>query len=139
MARITWRDADGDHEFSNDVPWPGDRFAGWTPDYADVEDRQVSLGTGAEVAFLFRRDYVAHFEIREIPVTRHRDFFDLRRWLKNGGLVTLFTDDRAGRVYACRIRPGTTPTLTQTDAGLMLYTAAFDLKRTTAGDMLCDY
>lgn len=121
------------------VPAPGNRFHGWTPDIDPVAHREVALGTGATSQFLFRTDYLARFEIRNLRPAQHAVALRLKAHLLNGGSCTVTTADAGGTTYTCTIAPGSVPELVFTDERMVEFTMRLALKNASAAAMICSY
>lgn len=119
----------------------GSRFASWVPFTKKVGESATVLATGARAMFVFRTDYGATFELRDIPNTSLDVVLRLIRHLQNGGTCTVTTGDTASRVYAtCGLAPDTDPALAFADPNLLTYSLSLSLINLgAASDMLCVY
>jgi hypothetical protein len=118
----------------------GSRFAAWTPFTRRVGDTAVALATGARNMFIFRTDYGASFELRDVPVTNLAVALRLVRHLQGGGVCTVTTGDTASRTYTnCGLDPEGSVEIAQQDAQLLLYSVRLSLVNLSGADMLCTY
>jgi hypothetical protein len=91
--------------------------------------------------FTFRIDYGATFEMRDIPNTSVATALSLIRWMQNGGVVRVNTQDgNVAHDYTnCVLSPDAMPTLTMTDATELRYTLSLSVINLSGADMLCEY
>lgn len=113
-AFITFTDAIGSAQLDNGMTaiaaGTGSRFAGWTSESKPIGPMKAALGTGAAAAFIFRTDYIATFEMQEIPNANVAILDRLMAWLLAGGTVSVTCGDTTGAVYAtCCLAEGTKP------------------------------
>lgn len=88
----------------------GSQFVGWQSESKPVGPIKNALGTGAAAAFIFRTDYVASFELQEIPNSQTTILDRLIAWLLSGGTVSVTCGDTTAAVYAtCCLAEGTKP------------------------------
>lgn len=143
MASLSWTDSVGAATLSNvwnSVSTHAGRFANWTPDSIIVGPAKDALGTGDRHVFEFRTDYIATFELRDIPETSHALMMRLSRHLQRGGSVTVTTGDASSTVYTCKIAPGAErPVPEMTDERDRFYRMTFTLKNTAAADLVVSY
>lgn len=105
----------------------------------DIKHEGVAVGTGDISVWIFRTEYFARFELRNIPDTQFAVMNRLKRHLERGGSVTVNTGDLATRVYTAKKRPGTQITIEPNDAQRRLFAMKFELKNTAAADMILEY
>lgn len=118
MASIAWDvDAsDGGQVLESPRPDPANRFFEFVPDVQDIGPRKPTLGDGIEHSFVFRTDYTAKFVIRHLAASQQALALALKLWLLRAGEVTVTTDDANDAEYeALRLRPGTTPLISNED------------------------
>lgn len=109
---ITFTDGSGSVTLSNGKPFPANRFASWEPFVDEIGAFAHRLGSGVRDSFVFRTDYGAKFELRNIPASKHSDCIRLLKWLQDGGAVAVNTGDVNAASYAtCGIRPESKPAL----------------------------
>lgn len=133
---ITFNDGIGDVTITCPVP----RFQNWVPDTAMIDDRQVALGTGITVSFLFRIDAYASFEVPYLKPADLALVMRLKRALILGVPVTVNTEDLSARSYTVTVKPGAEPSIEFTDRTQLEYTLKLQVMNSTAGvDMLCEY
>lgn len=115
---IAFTDGTGAVTLTNNKPTPGDRFASWEPFVDEIGAFAHRLGSGVRDSFVFRTDYGAKFELRNIPASKHGDCVRLLKWLQDGGAVAVNTGDASSHSYAtCGIRPDSKPGLTYAPDG----------------------
>jgi hypothetical protein len=141
MATITFTDGTGAVTLSNGKDGPGSRFSQWTPSIDRIADRRFALGTGIAYEYLFREDFTATFQIEHLPLSELQDASRFTRWALQGNTFTVNTQDKTNKVYVCRLRPDTVPSLTMTDRVLLEYT--LDLSVISASSptvfLACEY
>lgn len=102
MAYIEWNDGVL-RTLGNTNPAPGNRFIGWRPQPVAVGPRNVGLGSGDPVVFLFRNDAWVEFAIHELRPSQ----LDLAQralyHILGGGNITAYTADAAARTYVMNI------------------------------------
>lgn len=147
-TQITFTDSIGAATLANAMPFPGNRFAEWTPRTRPVGESGVAQGTGATTLFVFRTDYGVSFELRHIPSIKVAgvaavDIADrLIVHLLRGGTCSVETGDVDANTYAtCGLMPGTTPELRLDDAGMLEFTLSLSLINLAGSPvrMLCRY
>ena len=111
---ITFTDGVGSAQLDNGMTaiaaGVGSRFVGWKSESKPVGDMTNALGTGAAAAFIFRTDYIATFEMQEIPNANVAILDRLVAWLLSGGTVSVTCGDTTSAVYAtCCLAEGTKP------------------------------
>ena len=140
---ITFTDGTGAVTLTNNKATPADRFASWEPFVDEVGAFAHRLGSGVRDAFVFRTDYGAKFELRNIPASKHGDCIRLLKWLQDGGSVSVNTGDATSNVYAtCGLRPNSTPALTYApDGSIPQWNLSLELINVadTPAAMLCVY
>jgi hypothetical protein len=144
MASITFNDGTSatlSNGLTATAAGVGSRFAAWVPFTNKVGEAATVLTTGARAMFVFRTDYGATFEMRDIPNTSLDVVMRLMRHLQGGGSCTVTTTDSASRVYTlCYLAPDASLTLSQADPQLLTYTLSLSLITLgAAADMLCVY
>jgi hypothetical protein len=135
MPSLVFRDSLGTVTIPSTVP----TFGNWVPDVDEIGDRQTGLGTGDQFLFGYRTDYIAAFEMPNIPALALGDLVRMKRWLLRGGLLTVNTDDAASRVFTVKLRAGTTPSWTLADRRLREYTLTLEVCNVAPYPMLVDY
>jgi hypothetical protein len=136
---IAFTDGTGAATLTNGLTAPADRFGNWTPDIALIGPSEVATGTGVTSMWAFRTDYVVSFELDKLPASTQAVALRLKAHLLGGGTCTVTTGDTGGNTYTCRLRPGTSPTITFSDRKRLRYTLALELKNTSAAPLLCEY
>jgi hypothetical protein len=144
LANLTFTDAIGTVTFDNGLAESaggvGSRFSAWVPFQRPIGPATTSLGTGARYQFVFRTDYGASFEIRDVPVTLLPRAIRLQAHLESGGTVRVDTNDAYGRIYGtCCLAPGATVEMQQANATDLTYSLSLALINLDAAPMLCDY
>ena len=110
MASIVWTDSTGTATLENaHAGTTASRFANWRPLGRAVGEKATGLGDGARHSFTFRQDYLAAFELRDIPESAMLLMDRLARHLDAGGTITVNTGDAASRTYTCTLAPGAEP------------------------------
>jgi hypothetical protein len=135
VPSIVFRDSFG----TTTIPSVAPTLGNWVPDVEEIGDRQTGLGDGTEYLFSFRTDYVASFEMPYIPATAIPDLVRLKRHLLRGGLITIFTEDAASRVFTCALKPGSTPSWTLADRRTREYTLSLAVRNVMPYPMMVDY
>lgn len=140
---ITFTDGSGAVTLTNNKAYPASRFASWEPFVDEIGAVAHRLGSGVRDSFIFRTDYGAKFELRNIPASKHADCIRLLRWLQDGGSCAVNTGDASGNSYAtCGIRPESKPALTYApDGPIPQWTLALELINLadTPAAMVCVY
>lgn len=131
---LEWTDAIGLARVTCLVPI----LNGWTPDVEPIGPSAVTLGGGVTYLFPFRTDYTVRFTMPYLGALQMTEVLRLKNWLLNGGTITLFTGDLAARIYTCRLRPGTTPQLTQ-DPQELEFALALELLNTAAAPLVASW
>lgn len=111
---------------------------GWTPDVEPIGPSAVTLGGGVTYKFPFRTDYSVKFTVPYISALEMTEVLRLKNWLLNGGTVTIFTGDLASRVYTCRLRPDTTPEISQ-DPQEQEFALSLELINTAAAPLIASW
>lgn len=124
---LEWTDAVGLARLTCVVP----TLSGWTPDVDPIGPSAVTLGGGVTYLFAFRTDYVVKFTLPYLVAAEMPEALRLKNWLLTGGTITVFTGDQGNRLYTCRLRPGTTPQITQ-DPQELEFALALELLNTVA-------
>ena len=126
---IQFTDGGGAVTLTNNKPAPGDRFASWEPFVDEIGAFAHRLGSGQRDSFVFRTDYGAKFELRNIPASKHSDAIRCLKWLQDGGTVAVNTGDASNTSYAtCGMRPNSQPALTYApDGPVPQWTLALEL------------
>lgn len=89
----------------------GSRFMNWVSESVPIGVAKAALGTGARAMFTFRTDYLATFELQDIPNANVTILDRLIAWLLAGGTVSVTCNDSLSAVYAtCCLAEGSTPT-----------------------------
>lgn len=85
----------------------GSHFKNWTSDSNPVGPEKNNLATGQLVKFVFRTDYIANFELTDIPNSNTAILDRLMAWLRAGGVVSVTCGDTTSAVYpTCALAPG---------------------------------
>ena len=113
-AHINWVDGIGSAQLDNGMTaiagGYGSQFVGWKSESKPVGPITNALGTGAAAAFIFRTDYVATFELQEIPNANVALLDRLVAFLLSGGVVSVTCGDSTGAVFAtCCLAEGAKP------------------------------
>ncbi len=143
-ASIAFTDGTGAATLSNGLGSVADgaasHFTAWTPENRPNGAKRWALGTGAMYFFRFRTDYVAKFELREIPVTSLDVALRLQEWLRRGNTCAVTTGDTSARVYSnCCLAEGSDVEISQADPIEQTFTMRFVLVNLSAAAMLCTY
>jgi hypothetical protein len=136
---IAFTDELGAATLTNGKPVPADRFRNWTPDVDPIGPTVPALGTGILFHWNHRTDYLATLELHHIRPAQHAVALRLKEYLQTGGTCTIATGDSAGNTYTCRLAPGTTPTLRQTDPVNVEYVLSLAVKHTASAPLVCLY
>ena len=141
MGYLAWTDSDGAATLSNLKARPARRFTSWTPDVDRVSDRRTALGSGIVYEFLYRKDYVATLRIDHLPVTQSALFLRFKDFAMQGCEFYVYTEDAQDRVYLCRLRPGTAPTMEMSSSPQLEYSVTVDVMSAedTPVPLLCHY
>lgn len=131
---IEWTDAVGLARLTCLVP----TLNGWTPDVQPIGPAAVTLGGGVTYLFPFRTDYSVRFTFPYLRAVQMPEVLRLKNWLLNGGTITVSTGDLAARVYTCRVRPGTTPEITQ-DPQEQEFALVLELINTVAAPLVASW
>jgi hypothetical protein len=135
-SELEWTDDEGTESLTNGYPPPGDRFAAWRMDSPIAGPEEESLA-GTLYVYEFRADYLASFELRDIPQDQVANALRLIRHLNRAGEVTVYTGDAEDREYVCQKAKGTRPELGPPDPRTLRRTLKLTLRNTEAEDMLC--
>lgn len=134
QSYVRFTDSEGTAYLSNEKPFPGNRFANWTPDSSPFGQRAARQSDGAETMFRLRTDHTASFDIPGIPsrvidgVNPAEIALRLKYHLENGGTCTVATGDAIGSVYSpCGLVPGSRPQLVLADRRAIEYTLSLQL------------
>lgn len=127
MGYIDFTDESGNAQVTNGLTLPGRRFSNWTPDTVRIADRRTALGSGITYEYLYRQDYVASFQIENIPVTDLPTVIRFKNWAMKGCEFYVYTEDTQNRFYLCRLRPDTEPTLEMSDRTTLEYTLSMEV------------
>jgi hypothetical protein len=111
---LTFTDAIGAAQLDNGMTaiasGVGSRFVNWLSMSKPIGPAKTALGTGARAMFTFRTDYLASFEVQDIPNANQSIIDRLIAWLLLGGTVSVTTGDATANVYAtCGLAEGATP------------------------------
>lgn len=145
---ISFTDTIGAATLTNGKPFPGDRFANWTPLSRPFGESASRQSDGRITRFRLRDDFGASFELRGIPVRttgalRLVDIADrLVYHLLNGGTCTVNTGDAESNSYAtCSLMPETEPQLQLSDPQALEYTLSVSLLNVAGSPvrMVCHY
>jgi hypothetical protein len=146
MAYITFDDGSGTILLRNTRLTPGDRFANWIPaNYRPFGGGAHTLADETRHVFTLRTDYGASFEVRGLGMGNlangSLDYAErLMAHLLNGGTCAVYPQDTPAASYTnCGLAPGTTPTLTQTDARALEYTLSLAVLNLDGAAMTCHY
>jgi hypothetical protein len=128
---LEFTDGVGLVDLDNNKPDPAARFSKWEPYVTEVGASDHRLGSGVLDSFIFRTDYGARFELRNIPASKHGDCIRLLKWLQDGGSVAVHTGDATDTTYpTCGAAPGWDASKALTfapDGAVLQYTLALDL------------
>jgi hypothetical protein len=127
MGYMDFTDSAGNAQVTNGLTLEGRRFANWVPDVVRVADRRTVLGTGKFYEYIYRQDYVARFQIEHLTAA---DMAVVMRWKSHamkGCDFVVDTEDSGGRVYTCRLRPDTEPTIELVDRTTIEYTLSVEV------------
>lgn len=127
MGYIDFTDENGNAQVTNGLTAPGRRFANWTPDTVRIADRRTALGSGITYEYLYRQDYVASFQINNIPVTSLPTVIRWKNWAMKGCGFTVVTEDTQSRTYQCYLRPGTEPEIEMSDSTTLEYSLTVEV------------
>lgn len=139
MSSISFTDSIGAATLQSPMNAPGNRFANWVPDVQDIGSPEVAVGTGISYLFILRTDYCASFEVPYLTEAQLAVAHRLKRWLMQGGAVTVTTNDNDSNTYTAYLRAGTVPSIELTDRALMEYTMSLELKNSAAAPMTVNY
>lgn len=120
----------------------GSHFKSWTSDSLSVGPEVNALGTGALTKFVFRTDYVASFELTDIPNANTTILDRLIAWLRGGGVVSVTCGDTLGSVYGtCCLAPGAKVTKKMDNKNDITWTLTVTLLNVAGspGPMICVY
>jgi hypothetical protein len=131
---IEWTDAVGLARLTCLVPV----LSGWTPDVDPIGPAAVALGSGTTYRFRFRTDYPVRFVFPYLTPLQITEVLRLKSWLMDGNSVTLFTGDLAARIYTVKLRPDTTPEITQ-DPENLEFSLALEVINTTGLPLLASW
>lgn len=113
MGLITFTDATGAAQLDNGMTaiagGVGSRFVSWVSETLPVGPIKTALGTGLPYRFQFRVDYVASFEMQDIPNANVAILDRLIAWLLSGGVIQIATGDAAARTYNAYLAEGAVP------------------------------
>lgn len=138
-TQITWTDSIGSATLANGKAVPADRFRHWTPEAPEVSSSEVPVGDGITQRFLFRRDYIAAFELPYLKSDKHATALRLKAHLLGGGEITVYVGDQSGHEYDCVLAPGTTPALVFEDATMLEFTFQCAVKHMSQSALVADY
>lgn len=118
----------------------GSRFRNWISRTIPIGVEGTSLGTGARSTFVFRTDYMASFQMQDIPNANVAKLDRLIAFLLKGGLVNVDTGDSGGNAYAsCCLAEGTTPEKTLFNGNDITWQLSVTLVNLSAAPMTCLY
>lgn len=140
MASISWDTAasDGGETLASPRPDPANRFFDWEPDIVVVGHRNTAVSNAEQYLVKFRTDYCVRVSIRHLVPSLLSLALDLKKWLIEGGEVTLTTDDANSATYdELTLRAETTPTITNEDDNRQHFTFTCELR--SADPILIDY
>jgi hypothetical protein len=105
---------------------PADRLMSFEPDVRVVGQRRTLLASGAPRVWAYRTDFVASFELRDIPNTTMEAALAVLAHIASGGTFTVHTDDAAARSYPnCVLAPDADPpSLKLSDKQALRYSVA---------------
>ena len=118
------------------------RAANWVPDTKVVGAVETGLGTGQRFMFPFRTDYLASFDVPELPNSMLSIALRLKAWLEAGNTCHVYTEDSGARDYAtCGLAEGASVTLKCTDKVQFLWTLSLTIVNLAGSPtaMLCLY
>ena len=141
MGYLAWTDGDGAATLSNMKPKPARRFTGWTPDVNRIGDKKTALGTGKSYQFLYRKDYVATLRMDHVPAAEQGKFLRFKDFVMQGCAFHVYTEDTDDRVYLCRVKPDTEPTMELSNAQQLEYSVTVEVMSAeeTPEPLLCIY
>ncbi len=87
----------------------GSRFMNWVSESIPVGVAKTALGTGQRSMFIFRTDYVATFDLQDIPNANVTILDRLVAWLLAGNTCVVTCNDSTSGVYTCGLAEGATP------------------------------
>jgi hypothetical protein len=132
---LEWTDDEGTETLANGYPPPGDRFAAWTMASPIVGPEEEAL-EGTLYVYEFRADYLASFELRDVPQDQVAVAMRLIRHLNRAGEVTVYTGDAEDRVHVCQKAKGSQPELSRPDPNTLRRTLKLTLRNTVDEDLL---
>ena len=119
---------------------PAARLNSFEPDVTPVGQVRELLANGDTRMWLYRTDYTATFEIRDIPNSSLALCLALKLHLMSGGTVSLVTDDTQNNVYPnCGRAPGTTIERPKLDPVTMRYSMTLALRNRDNAPLLAIY
>lgn len=137
-SEILFEDADGPVTLTNGCPAPGDRFTGWEPMSDPEGPLHHALGTQIPYKYTHAEKEGASFSLAYIPQSSVRDCLRLIRWLKKGGVVSVYTGDSESNIYpTCYLWPGSTPKLSPPNRQDLRHTLTLALLNADAEPMVC--
>jgi hypothetical protein len=136
-SSLEFEDAEGFETLNNGYPAPGDRFAAWHTMSPIVGPEDEALGSGTLYVWEFRADYLASFELRDIPQSQVAVAMRLIRHLNRAGEVTVNTGDVDDRIYVCQKAKESKPDLGPPDPRTLRRTLKLTLRNTEQEDLLC--
>jgi hypothetical protein len=135
-SELEFEDSEGLETLTNGYPAPGDRFAAWQTLSPIVGPEDESLA-GTLYVWEFRADYLASFELHDIPQDQVAIAMRLIRHLNRAGEVTVRTGDAEDRTYVCQKAKGSSPELGKPDPRTLRRTLKLTLRNTEEADLLC--
>lgn len=137
MASITWS---GGTLANVWLGTPASRFNGFEPDVNPVGQLRELLADGDTRMWLYRSDYIAEFQIRDISNTSLALCLALKLHLMTGGVVSVAMEDLDDNVYAnCGRAPGTTIERPKLDPATMRYSMTLALRNRDNAPLLARY
>jgi hypothetical protein len=135
-SELEFTDDEGTETLTNGYPSPGDRFAGWQT-LGPIEGPEDESLAGTLYKWEFRADYIASFDLEDIPQDQWAVAMRLVRHLNRAGTVTVRTGDAEDRTYVCQKVKGSNPELGKPDRRTLRRTLKLSLRNTEQVEMLC--
>lgn len=137
MGRIVWSGGSIENVWAGS---PASRLNSFEADVNPVGQQRETLATGDTRMWVYRTDYTATFEIRDIPNTAVADCLALKLHLMTGGTVQVETGDRFATVYPnCGRAPGTEIERPKLDPSTMRYTMTLTLRNRDNAPLIATY
>ena len=140
MASIDWdtEASDGGNTLESPRPDPANRFFDWEPDVVVIGQRRTAASDAEQYLVKFRTDYIVRVTIRHLTPSLLTDALALKKWLIEGGEVTLTTDDAVGATFdELTLRQETEPEITNEDDNRQHFSFTCELR--SADPIVIDY